>query len=140
MEMLKYRTLAAEITALGGLLRSPKRKELLEDPVILDLVAIMSHPQTDPILLTAICTFGLDLFECDEPRQSQADMEPFHKNLSDMKYLIPYLGFDNYLIVLEASQRYHLAENPGHKIIDDEDLSLSKPKNKDEDAEEFMIS
>jgi len=44
MEMLKYRTLAAEITALGGLLRSPKRKELLEDPVILDLVAIMSHP------------------------------------------------------------------------------------------------
>jgi len=67
-------------------------------------------------------------------------MEPFHRNLSDMKYLIPYLGFDNYLVVLEASQRYHLAENPGHKIIDDEELSLSKPKNKDEDAEEFMIS
>lgn len=43
-QMLKYKTLAAEITALGGLLRSSKRRELLEDPVILDLVAIMSHP------------------------------------------------------------------------------------------------
>lgn len=68
IQMLKYQTLAAEIIALGGLLKSPKRMEILEDLVILDLVAVMSHPMTDPILLTAICTFALDLFECDELR------------------------------------------------------------------------
>jgi hypothetical protein len=107
--MLKYQTLAAEIIALGCLLRSSKRMQILEDPVILDLVVVMSHPITDPILLTAICTFALDLFECDELRFDQQMMEPFHKNLSDMKYLIPYLGFGNYLSMMESSKRYHLA-------------------------------
>ena len=55
-------------------------------------------------------------------------MEPFHKNLSDMKYLIPYLGFDNYLVAVESSKRYHLAENPGHKIIENQDnMDFVKP-------------
>lgn len=64
--MHKYKTLAAEITSLGGLLQSSaeKRVNIYGDPVVADLIQIMSHPQTDPILLTAICTFALDLFEC----------------------------------------------------------------------------
>lgn len=49
-------------------------------------------------------------------------MEPFHKNLSDMKYLIPYLGFENYLVIIESSKRYHMATNPMHKIVENIDF------------------
>jgi hypothetical protein len=43
-------------------------------------------------------------------------MEPFHKNMSDMKYLVPYLGFDSYLPLLDKTRPYHQANNPGHRI------------------------
>jgi hypothetical protein len=38
-----------------------------------------------------------------------------------MKYLIPYLGFENYLVTIESSKRYHLVKNPGHKVIEEPD-------------------
>jgi hypothetical protein len=94
----------------------------------------MSHPMTDPILLTAICSFALDLFECEELRYDQKMMEPFHKNLSDMKYLIPYLGFGNYLSMMERSKRYHMAQNPGHKVLDQNDFyDFKKPNVRDQE-------
>ena len=43
-----------------------KRAKILNDGVVLDLLSIMSHDRTDPILLTAICTFAYDVFECEE--------------------------------------------------------------------------
>jgi len=72
--------LAAEITTLGGLLlsKSQNRLLILNDPVVLDLIAIMGHEKTDPILLTAVCTFALDLFECPQLRYNAEFMGPFH--------------------------------------------------------------
>jgi hypothetical protein len=66
--MLKYNTLAAEITTLGGLMNAggTNRAKILNDTVVLDLLSIMGHTKTDPILLRAICTFAYDVFECDE--------------------------------------------------------------------------
>ena len=69
----------------------------------------MSHPKTDPILLTAICTFALDLFECPQIRNDPVVMAPFHKNMSDMKYLVPYLGFDSFFYLLDKTKPYHQA-------------------------------
>ena len=65
-QMLKYQTLAAEITTLGGLMNAggDNREKILGDTVVLELLSIMGHPKTDPILLTAICTFAYDVFEC----------------------------------------------------------------------------
>ena len=42
------------------------REKILNDYVVIDLLSIMGHPKTDPILLTAICTFAYDVFECEE--------------------------------------------------------------------------
>lgn len=113
--MLKYETLAAEITCLGGLLnaKASNRKNILElhKPVVLDLIQIMRHPQTDPILLTAICTFALDLFQCEELRFHALVMEPFYEKMSNMKYMIPYLGFEMYPKLLQMTRRYHQASS-----------------------------
>lgn len=45
-QMLKYETLAAEITCLGRLLNSTRsnRVNILDKPVVLDLIQIMRHP------------------------------------------------------------------------------------------------
>ena len=66
--MLKYNTLAAEITTLGGLMNAggTNRAKILNDTVVLDLLSISGHTKTDPILLRAICTFAYDVFESDE--------------------------------------------------------------------------
>jgi|LauGreDrversion4_2_1035121.scaffolds.fasta_scaffold565469_3 hypothetical protein len=57
---LKYLNLAAEINCLGGLLEAnqQKRKIIVEDPLIDDLLQITSHYKTDPVLLTSICHFA----------------------------------------------------------------------------------
>ena len=78
----------------------------------------MSHEITDPILLTAICTFALDLFECEEIKNNEEFMAPFHAKISDMKHLIPYLGFDKYQGLLEMSRKYHGAVQSAQKVTD----------------------
>ena len=67
----------------------------------------MSHELTDPVLLTAICTFALDLFECYELKFNEEFMFPFHAKISDMKHLIPYLGFEKYKDLLEMTKIYN---------------------------------
>ena len=45
----------------------------------------MSHERTDPVLLTAICRFTLDVFETDEVRLSESFMEPFYNDTVSMR-------------------------------------------------------
>jgi hypothetical protein len=67
------------------------------------LLSITGHELTDPILLTAICTFALDLFECEDILNDEENMEPFYHDLKNMQELIPYLGFDKYWDLKEMS-------------------------------------
>ena len=107
--MLKYQTLAAEITALGGLLQGNENKRacIIDDPIVLDIINFMSHSKTDPILLTSVCTFALDLFECRELRYCKKRMQPYFDKMVNMKYMIPYMGLERYPDLLQMSQRYH---------------------------------
>lgn len=106
--MLKYRSLAAEITTIGGLLQSHSAGEILSDPVIVDLIAVMGHQRpTDPYLLTAVCTFAYDLMENPDVCNSEEVMRPFYENMADLKYLVPYIGFYQYEPLLEMTQKYH---------------------------------
>ena len=60
-QKLKYQTLAAEITTLGGLLKSKSHRYLITEEfsmVIVDIMSILSQQKADPILLTAVCTFA----------------------------------------------------------------------------------
>jgi hypothetical protein len=88
----------------------------LPEAVVKDIISIMGHDRTDPILLMAVCTFGLDLFDCEEIKTDQEAMEPFYRGIKDMKYLIPYLGFEAFPWLQAASSRYHSASRPAQKI------------------------
>ena len=78
----------------------------------------MGHEKTDPILLTAVCTFCYDLFECEDIRFDAERMAPFHEVIKNMEYMTPYLGFHMYPRLLEMTRRYHDAHNPGIKMTD----------------------
>ena len=88
-----YKILAAEIEALGSLLQSNKpnhRKQIhgfdkdrtCKDgmqygQVLQKLLRVLSRKTADPILLTAICNFASELFECDDIVDSRDKMEKF---------------------------------------------------------------
>lgn len=108
-----YQTFAAEITTLGSLLNaeSDLRMVLLNDyeTVVQDILVIMSHRKTDPILLTAICKFCLNLFNVKEIRYDQDRMIKFQKQIKNLVEIMPYLGMAKYPDLLAMSKRYHFA-------------------------------
>ena len=79
-KMNKYKLFAQEIRTLGGLLNAEENREKIlnpikpdddehidgHEPIILDIVSILGHEFTDPILLEAVCKFTNDLLECEE--------------------------------------------------------------------------
>ena len=123
MQMLKYQTLAAEITTLGGLMNAggENREKILNDSVVLDLLTIMGHPKTDPILLTAICTFAYDVFECEEIMDDEERMSPYQQAIQNLNFMIPYLGFERYPDLLQMTKRYHSIQNSVAKQGDDQE-------------------
>lgn len=52
----------------------------------------MSHPKTDPVLLTAICSFTLSLLSCEEIKTDKEFMLPFYERLSNLRFMLPYMG------------------------------------------------
>ena len=142
---MKYETLAAQITTLGGLLNSTpeegdasrptgpekilgrmgpegismtEEKEMKDGSkttiatpnlTILSLIEIMGHDTTDPILLTAVCTFAFDVFENDLIREDEVLMGPFAAASKNMVELMPYLGGKKYPGLLERTRKYHAA-------------------------------
>jgi hypothetical protein len=83
----KYLTLSAEIKTLGGLLQASdkeNRMKILKQDVVVNIVSVMGHESTDPILLCGICTFALDLFECEDLKYNEEFMAPFAEKISSL--------------------------------------------------------
>ena len=56
----KYLTLSDEITCLAGLLESTedRRVAIIRDALVDDILQVLSHYNTDPVLLRAVCKFA----------------------------------------------------------------------------------
>lgn len=65
-------------------------------PVLLGLIKILKTDKVDPILLEAVCTFALDLFECDNIKTDEVYSRPFFEALDNFKTLLPFLGGEKY--------------------------------------------
>ena len=72
---LKYLTLGDEITCLAGLLEANthKREVILKDGLVDDLLQVLSHYKTDPVLLTAVCKFAKQFFSRPEVLNNPED-------------------------------------------------------------------
>ena len=56
-EKAQYLTFAAQIELLGALINAEpaQQGDVLWDPLVGDLVVIVSHARTDPVILTSVC-------------------------------------------------------------------------------------
>ena len=75
---------------------------------MLDIISIMGHDNTDPILLTAVCTFALDLFQTEDLKYHEEFMEPFSEKIQSLNQMIPYLGGEKYFDLLEMCKTYNV--------------------------------
>ena len=80
---------------------------------MLEVLAIIGHNRADPILLTAVCTFALDVFETDEIVKDSDFMKPFFEVIMNLIELMPYLGVSNekmpinkYSLLLQMTRAY----------------------------------
>lgn len=55
--------------------------KILSQSVVIDIISIMGHDTTDPLLLTAICKFALDLFQTDDLKYDEEFMLPFSSKI-----------------------------------------------------------
>ena len=69
---------------------------------------IIGNEETDPILLTAVLTFALDLFECPEVKNDEEYMWTFAKGIKNLIYVTPLLGLDKFDRLVEMTSEYHL--------------------------------
>ncbi len=63
---------------------------------MLGIIKILKTDKVDPILLEAVCTFALDLFESDNIINDEEYSRPFFEALDNFKTLLPFLGGDKY--------------------------------------------
>ena len=66
-----------------------------------------SFNKFDPIMLTAVCSFTLDVFKCEEIRDRREKMRPFADRLDNLKKLIPLLGMEKFQELLTISRKYY---------------------------------
>jgi hypothetical protein len=77
----------------------------------------MAHDYTDPILLTAVCTFAYDLYESEEINGDKEMMEPYANEMKALAELVPYMGFEKYPKLLEMTRKYHNMSYQSNKPI-----------------------
>ena len=110
LKIQKYKTFAAEITTLGGLLQSAPnfRCEILDHQVVKDLIEIIGDDEpVDPIILTAVVTFAKDLYETEELKYDEDKMKEYAEPMQKMVNITPYLGLDKYIDLLQMTRVYH---------------------------------
>jgi len=78
--------------------------------MIKDILQILSHNKTDPILLTAVCNFTLNLFKQTELKDDMQYMAPFLDKICNLTFVMPYLGGNMYFELLKMTSRYHMTE------------------------------
>ena len=90
---------------------------------IINLMQITSHPRTDPILLTAICTFCCDVFENEALTDDEEFMFSFFEQLNYMQELLPYVGMEKYPDLTRMVKKYNSAPTraPGEDAADEKD-------------------
>jgi len=72
-----------------------------------DMLGILKHYKTDPVLLTALCKFAKSYFSCEEIKNNSKLMFAKVDKMSSLTQLVPYLGLKKYEDLLKMAKRYN---------------------------------
>ena len=107
--VVMYRVFAAQITLVASLLNAPdyKRQTILEDPLINELLQVLTHNMTDPILLTAITYLAEKVLNIAEVNQNPEILADKVNRMQSCEGLLPYLGGEKYKELLKNTAKYN---------------------------------
>ena len=103
-----YKVFSAQISLVASLLNAEERQreQLLEEPLIKELLQVLTHSNTDPILLTSICYLAEKVLNCDSVRTNPRELGDKITRMQSCENLLPYLGMGKYKELLRNAQKY----------------------------------
>ena len=103
-----YKVFSAQISLVASLLNAEERQreQLLEEPLIKELLQVLTHSNTDPILLTSICYLAEKVLNCDSVRTNPRELGDKITRMQSCEGLLPYLGMGKYRDLLRNAQKY----------------------------------
>jgi hypothetical protein len=104
----------------------------------LGLIEIMNQEKTDPLLLTAVCQFSLDLFETTAVSEDGESI--FYTKIGNLLEVLPVLGGSKYMSMLESTLIYFKNEDDPQDNNKDEDESIMNRMTDDENNSDEVSS
>lgn len=110
-----YKVFAAQITLIASLLNASKeqRNLILVDPLIDELLQVLTHNMTDPILLTSITYLAEGVLELDSVNSFPDILADKIARMQSCEGLLPYLGLGKYKDLLKNTSKYNNSEDMG---------------------------
>ena len=107
-----YRIFSAQIELIASMLNAhPKqRDQLLQEQLIKELLQVLTHSHTDPILLTSICYLAEKILKCPTIKENPELLSQQINRMQSCENLIGYLGMSKYRELLKNTQKYNSSE------------------------------
>ena len=98
-----YRVFSAQIELIASLLNTEpdKRELILNEPLVSELLQVLTHNNTDPILLTSLCYLAQNLLNCDSIKSNPVKLADKINKLQSCESLLGYLGLGKYKELLK---------------------------------------
>mgnify|MGYP001050830329 CR=1 FL=1 len=105
----RYKIFSAQIELIASLLNAepPRRDQLLAESLIKELLQVLTHNKTDPILLTSICYLAEKILNCESVKTDPEQLADKINRMQSCENLLPYLGMSKYRDLLQDTQKYN---------------------------------
>lgn len=105
---IKFNKFSNLINAYSSILLYQKFtiNELKSDPIIKELMLIITLNKVNPVLLTAICNFIFDLLNNESINQNEEQTKYISEEIQKLNPLLPYMGGKKYASLCEMGEMY----------------------------------
>mgnify|MGYP000924368662 CR=1 FL=1 len=119
-----YKVFSAQIELIASLLNAEPsaRTVILEEPLVPELLQVLTHSNTDPILLTSLCYLAEKVLKSDYVKNDPVQLQDKINRMQSCENLLPYLGLSKYRDLLKNTQKYNNTEDQVAQSDDHEGL------------------
>lgn len=104
-----YRIFSAQIELIASLLNAEPRlsKLILQETLVSELLQVLTHSSTDPILLTSLCYLAEKVLKSEAIKSNPVQLSDKINKMQSCEALIPYLGLAKYPDLVKNTQKYN---------------------------------
>lgn len=103
-----YRIFSAQIDLIASLLNADRgANKILNEGLVSELLNVLTHSSTDPILLTSLCYLAERVLSSEMVKSDPANLGDKINRMQSCEGLVPYLGMAKYEDLVRNSQKYN---------------------------------